>query len=558
VLLPDRAGPRGRTHRLSAPAADHALIGDGRSAALVTRAGAIDWLCWPRFDSPACLAALLGTEAHGVWDLSPAGPFEASRAYRGETMVLETRVRTAGGDAAVIDQMVPGGRGPWLLRIVEGRGGEVAFRSVLRLRAGYGRPREIRSAAWGLDAGGMAFHAPLPPEGTDPAVIRFAVTAGRRLVFALGPAAEQPPAAGEVAACEAAWRSWAAASPLRHPLARRSLLVLKALIHAPTGAVVAAPTTSLPEVPGGCRNWDYRFCWLRDSAFVLEALLDAGLDAEARAWLPWLRRVLDGPSRVLADLDGNPPPAEHVADWLPGHDGARPVRIGNAAADQAQLDVFGEVGSLLARLGGCDDLLARLAGEAARAWRRPDQGIWEMRAEPRHFVFSKLMAWVALDRAGHPDAPTLRAQLLREGYHTGRNSFVQAYGGTALDASLLLLPRAGLLPPDDPRVRGTIDAVAADLTRDGLVARYRAPDGLPGREGAFLPCSFWLADALALTGRRDEAEALFERLCRLANDVGLYAEEYDPDSAAQLGNFPQALTHAALVRAAATIEAARR
>jgi GH15 family glucan-1,4-alpha-glucosidase len=513
----------------------------------------VDWLCWPRFDSPACLAALLGTAEHGAWEIAPSGPASATRAYRGETLILETRFHTASGEAAVIDLMPRAGPAPWLLRIVEGRSGEVEFRSTLRLRGEYGRPRAIRSAPHGLDAGDMALHAPVPLDGADPARARFTVAPGQRLAFALGPAGAAPPGADAIDACAADWTGWLSTTPLRNTLARRSLLTLKALIHAPTGAMVAAPTTSLPEIPGGSRNWDYRFCWLRDSTFVLEALLDAGLSAEAAAWLPWLRRVLAGTPRVLADLDGEPSAPEREAGWLPGHGGARPVRLGNAAAGQMQLDVFGELAGLLARLGNSADLLHQLAREVAPLWRKSDAGIWEV-CGGRHFVFSKLMAWVALDRAAHPDAPALRDHLLRNGYDEAQNSFVQSFGGAALDASLLLLPRSGLLEPDDPRVVGTVDAIAAHLTRDGLVERYLADDGLPGQEATFLACSFWLVDALALTGRRKRAEALFARLCTLANDVGLYAEEYDPASGAQLGNFPQGLTHAALVRAAATLE----
>jgi len=576
------------------PIEDYALIGDTRSAALVGRDGSIDWLCLPRFDSPACFAALLGSRGHGRWLIAPAaGGLASARRYRPRTLVLETEFRTASGAARVIDCMPLGGEQSRVLRIVEGLAGEVEMAMELVMRFDYGSvvPWVRRSggrlvATAGPDA--LELHTPVEAKGVDMTThARFSVRAGERVPFALGHRAshepERTPVAAEaaLAATEAWWRDWSDkctyAGSWREPVIR-SLVTLKALTYSPTGGIVAAPTTSLPEQHGGVRNWDYRYCWLRDATFTLYALLYAGYREEARAWREWLLRAVAGRPQdlqILYGISGERRLPESEIGWLTGYEGAAPVRVGNAAATQHQLDVYGEVmdafhlsrGAGIAHEGHAWQVQKALLEFLESSWDLPDEGIWEVRGPPRHFTHSKVMAWVAFDRAvkaverfGLDGRAThwrrLRAEVhaavCREGFNPERNAFVQHYGSRDLDASLLMMPLVGFLPPTDPRVLGTVEAIRTELTVDGLVRRYNGGDvdGLPPGEGVFLPCSFWLADNLAMAGRTAEARELFERLLALANDVGLLAEEYDPQRRRLLGNFPQAMTHVALVNTA--------
>ena len=598
LLLPRRAGPRLRAGRLTQPdIADYALLGDCRSAALVSRAGSIDWLCWPRFDSPACLAALLGTGEHGSWRIAPVAPaLHLSRAYRPGTLILETSIETAEGSVAVIDFLAAGTDAPTLVRIVEGRSGQVSLHMHLRLGFDYGA-----TIPWvtGLPdhAGLLALAGPdrvvlrsgLRPHVDGPvATANFRVGPGERVAFVLshGPSHLKLPdgvdPVAELARTQAFWTHWhpqAAEDDQREQAVSQSLRVLKAMTYAPTGGIVAAPTTSLPELPGGQRNWDYRFCWLRDSALTIRALLRAGHTQEASAWRDWLLRAVAGSAaqvHTIYGLAGERRLAEWEADWLPGYQGAHPVRIGNGAAGQLQIDVFGELMDTLhlaARAGLPPDgdiwqLQVALLAQLETVWAEPDEGIWEVRGGRQHFTYSKVMAWVAFDRAiasaeafGLPGPlPRWRAirgqiheTVLRDGFNARRGSFVQSFGGQALDASLLQLPLVGFLPVDDPRIAGTVAAIERELTEDGLVLRYHTEetgDGLPPGEGVFLACSFWLVEVMALQGRRDQAGALFERLLAIRNDVGLLAEEYDPRTGKLLGNFPQAFSHLALTDAA--------
>ena len=596
--MSDRPRPCLRAGRLTQPdIADYALLGDCRSAALVSRAGSIDWLCWPRFDSPACFAALLGTDAHGNWRLAPVAPaLRLSRAYRPGTLILETFIETAEGSVAVIDFLAAGTDAPTLVRIVEGRRGQVGLHMHLRLGFDYGAAIPWVTAL--PDRDGLAVVA-----GPDRVVLRagislhirgpvgtanFDVGAGDRVAFVLshGPSHLELPdgvdPVAELARTEAFWTRWhphpTEADALEQAISQ-SLRTLKAMTYAPTGGIVAAPTTSLPERPGGQRNWDYRFCWLRDSALTVRSLLRAGHTLEASAWRDWLLRAVAGSvSQVhtIYGLAGERRLAEWEADWLPGYQGARPVRIGNGAAGQLQIDVFGELMDTLylaARAGLPPDgdiwqLQVALLAQLETVWAEPDEGIWEVRGGRQHLTYSKVMAWVAFDRAivsaTEFDLPgpvnqwrAIRAQIhetvLREGFNAGRGSFVQSFGGQALDASLLQLPLVGFLPVDDPRIAGTVAAIERELTEDGFVLRYRTEetdDGLPPGEGVFLACSFWLVEVMALQGRRDQAAALFDRILALRNDVGLLAEEYDPPTGKLLGNFPQAFSHLALVDAA--------
>ena len=574
------------------PIEQYGLLGDGRSAALVRRSGAIEFLCWPRFDSPACFAALLGGPAQGAWRVAPEdASATADRRYRDDTLLLETRFVAEDGEVVLTDAMPLGVPHASVVRRVEGRRGTVAMRMAMAPRFGYGAAVPVLTV---LADGGIRAEA-----GGDGAVLRasvplaisaatvsarFVVRAGDAVAFVLshapgGVTPEPLDAAAALAATARRWRDWAARCRYRGPhgaAVRRSLLTLKALVHCPTGGIVAAPTTSLPEALGGTRNWDYRFCWLRDSSLTVLALLRAGYAEEARAWREWLRGALAGrpaEMRIMYGLGGERDLTETVADWLPGYQGARPVRLGNAAHEQLQLDVFGELAEALHAVrasGGEDpaagwDIERGLIEHLETVWRHPDEGIWEVRGGRRRFTFSAVMAWVALDRAIRSaeefalTAPlerwrALRAQIHAEvcrcGFDAGKASFVQSFGGTALDASLLLLPAVGFLPADDARVCGTVAAIERDLLVDGLVRRYDSAagtDGLPPGEGAFLACSFWLADADAMQGRRAEANALFERLLALRNDLGLLAEEYDPVAQRMLGNFPQAFSHLALV-----------
>ncbi|MFE0513554.1 glycoside hydrolase family 15 protein [Streptomyces sp. NPDC058964] len=578
---------------------DYALIGDEQTAALVGRNGSIDWLCLPRFDSAACFARLLGDEENGHWRIAPKGADMCTRrAYRTDTLVLDTEWETEEGTVRVTDLMPQRDRCPDVMRIVEGVSGRVTVRSTLRLRFDYGaiipwmrRSGGHRVAVAGPDSVWLRSEPAVRTWGEDFGThSEFTVAEGERVAFVLTwhPSHEPRPSLVDpyeaLRASVTDWRRWATRcrydGPHRDAVVR-SLITLKALTYAPTGGIVAAATTSLPEELGGTRNWDYRYCWLRDSTLTLGALLSAGYHKEAEAWRDWLLRAVAGdPGRlqIMYGVAGERRLPEFEVSWLSGFAGSVPVRIGNGAVDQLQLDVYGEVlDSLwLARSSGLSakphmwSLQGVLLQWLREAWRRPDEGLWEVRGGRRQFVHSKVMVWVAADRAvrtleEHPDLPgdlvgwrALRDEVHREvcekGYDPERNTFTQYYGSRELDASLLLIPRVGFLPPDDPRVVGTVDAIREDLGHGGFVRRYdtsgTSVDGIEGDEGAFLACSFWLADALHLTGRTDDARDLFERLVGLANDVGLLAEEYDPVAGCQLGNFPQAFSHIGLVNTA--------
>ncbi len=575
---------------------DYGLVGDTHTAALIGRDGSVDWLCFPRFDSGACFAALLGDERHGRWLLAPAGRVgRISRRYRPGTLVLETDFETEEGSVRIVDCMPPRQKHPNLVRIVEGLAGRVSMRLELVVRFEYGsvvpwvsHRGDLLSAVAGPDA--LALRSPIELRGEDlTTVAEFEVGPGDRVPFVLtwhsshepAPAAVDPEAA--VADTTRWWERWSARSTYRGEWGQaveRSLVTLKALTYAPTGGIVAAPTTSIPEHIGGTRNWDYRFVWLRDATFTLQALLLAGYRDEALAWRDWLLRAVAGdPSslQIMYGIAGERRLTELELPWLPGYAGSSPVRIGNGAFDQRQLDVYGEVMDALryGRRAGLESSAALWSLQRAflahleEHWDALDHGIWEMRGPKRAFTHSRVMAWVAFDRAVRTveeagvDGPVDRWRRLRdqvhrevlaEGYDADRNTFTQAYGSRELDASLLLMPQVGFLPGDDPRVRGTIQAIEAELgLGDGLLLRYRthiSPDGLPPGEGAFLLCSYWLVDALALSGRRDDARRIFERLLTVRNDVGLLAEEYDPTSGRMLGNFPQAFTHLGLVDSA--------
>jgi GH15 family glucan-1,4-alpha-glucosidase len=575
---------------------DYALIGDLQTAALVERGGSVDWLCFPRFDSAACFAALLGGPEHGRWLVAPVGEAKSSRRYLHDTLVLETTWETPDGIVRVFDFMPPRGKAPDIVRIVEGVEGSVRMRSELVIRFGYGEVvpwvrhiGDTRQAVAGPDA--LSFTTRVPTRGENMQTIsEITVDEGERIPFVLTwyPSHEEIPARIDpeiaLAETETFWRDWNARSNLDLPegwrdVIQRSLMILKALTYAPTGGIVAAPTTSLPERIGGVRNWDYRYCWLRDATLTLLALLHAEYVEEAREWRAWLLRAVAGDPadiQIMYGVAGERRLSEFELPWLPGYEGSAPVRIGNAASEQLQVDVFGEVMDALyqARAQGLAKeapawaLQRALLEHLEKIWAEPDEGIWEIRGERRHFVHSKVMAWVAFDRAVRTveeqglNGPVERWRELREqihaqvcerGFDASIGSFVQSYGSTELDASLLLIPLVGFLPADDERVRGTVEAVERELLRDGLVRRYRTHediDGLPAGEGVFLPCSFWLVDCYELLGRHDEAHELFGRLVGLANDLGLLAEEYDPDANRLLGNFPQAFTHLALVNSA--------
>jgi len=581
---------------------DYAVIGDLHTAALVGRDGSIDWLCLPHFDSPACFAALLDSPDAGRWRLAPAGAAQCtSRRYRPDTLVLETEWRTPEGAVRVLDLMPPRGEAADVVRIVEGLSGAVPMVGELRLRFDYGQVvpwvrRDERgvTAVAGPDAAYL--DTPAPVRGQDLATFsEFTIRPGERVPFVLTWAPSWHRRPGRVDAEHALvhtdgfWREWSDRSritgPYRDPV-QRSLITLKALSFAPTGGIVAAATTSLPEQIGGPRNWDYRYCWLRDATLTLQSLLAAGYTGEATAWRDWLLRAVAGdPAKlqIMYGLDGARRLPEQELPWLAGYEGSAPVRVGNAAAGQLQLDVWGEVLDGLsltrkARMHDVDDswdvqvaMMEHLEG----AWQEPDNGLWEMRGPRRHFTHSKVMAWVAADRmvdgvrnSGLPGPlerwtalrETIHADVLARGYDTEQSSFVQAYGGTDLDASLLLIGRVGFLPPNDPRVVGTVRAIEQRLTQDGLVLRYRTDggdDGLPPGEGVFLACSFWLVDALHGAGRRGDAVALFERLLSLRNDVGLLSEEWDTAAQRQLGNTPQAFSHFPLIMSALQLQADR-
>jgi GH15 family glucan-1,4-alpha-glucosidase len=574
---------------------DYALIGDCHTVALVGCDGSIDWLCLPRFDSGACFAALLGTPDNGRWLLAPAGPARCTgRRYREGTLVLETDFETDAGAVTVIDCMPPRTREPVLVRTVVGRRGQVPMRLELVIRCDYGSivpwVRRTDRGIWaiaGPDA--LVLDTPANLRGENfKTVADFTVSAGDEMPFVLQyyRSHRHPPspvdAADTLRVTDGWWREWSGRCQYQGPYREavvRSLITLKALTYAPTGGIVAAATTSLPEHLGGVRNWDYRYCWLRDATFALHALMRGGYVDEARAWRDWLLRAVAGnPAQlnIMYGLAGERRLTEIVLDWLPGYEGSRPVRIGNAAHKQFQLDVFGEVTAslYLARRSGVGPnenawrVQRALMDHLASVWQDPDEGIWEVRGPRRHFTHSKVMAWVAFHRAIKGveyfglEGPVerwreLRAavheEVCREGYDPARNTFVQYYGGKALDASLLMIPLVGFLPARDPRVAGTVEAIQRELVIDGFVARYptrEEVDGLPPGEGAFLACSFWMADNLALLGRLDEARACFERLLDLRNDVGLLSEEYDPTARRLVGNFPQAFSHVGLVNTA--------
>ncbi|TCO28098.1 GH15 family glucan-1,4-alpha-glucosidase [Kribbella steppae] len=571
---------------------DYALLGDLHTAALVSREGSVDWLCLPRFDSGACFAALLDTSEAGRWLLAPAaGGSCTRRRYRGDTLVLESEWDTAEGTVRIIDFMPPRGQAPDVVRIVQGVSGAVPMVGELRLRFDYGQ-----IIPWVRNVGGTIeavagpdsawLRTPAPLEGRDNRTIsEFTVRAGDTVPFVLTWAPSHLSRPKPVDAVRALadtidfWERWSERSTVtgrwRDDI-QRSLIVLKALTYRPTGGIVAAATTSLPEQLGGPRNWDYRYCWLRDATFTLQALLAAGYGDEATAWREWLLRAVAGdPSKlqIMYGLDGTRRLPETSLPWLAGYEGSTPVRTGNAAAGQLQLDVWGEVldGLHLARQADISkpddawDLQVALMDYLEGHWKDTDNGLWEMRGPRRHFTHSKVMAWVAADRmarATHDSGlpgPVRRWEYLRgaihtdvltNGYDARRGTFVRSYGSTELDASLLLIPRVGFLSGTDPRVIATVEAIQRELTQDGLVLRYRtesSEDGLPAGEGAFLACSFWLVDALNHAGRTTEANILFERLLALRNDVGLLSEEWDPVTRRQLGNTPQAFSHFALV-----------
>jgi GH15 family glucan-1,4-alpha-glucosidase len=574
---------------------DYAMVGDLQTAALVGSDGSVDWLCFPRFDSPACFAALLGEDTNGRWRIAPASGGRCTRhRYRGHTLVLETEWETPGGAVRVVDCMPPRGVAPDLVRVVEGVRGKVSVTSELRIRFDYGhvapwvtlQGREVRAVA-GPDALWLRASGPHEEVGGE-ILSRFTVSEGERvpLVLTWSPSyAERPLAINGLQAVddtERFWLDWAGGISYEgrfQDAVYRSLLTLKGLTYEPSGGIVAAATTSLPETLGGSRNWDYRYCWLRDSTFTLGALIGAGLLEQASCWQQWVLRAVAGDpadTQIMYGIDGARRLPEYELPWLPGYEGASPVRIGNDAAGQVQGDVPGEVlaAAHVGRTAGIVsmergwELQRWLAGRLQVAWKRPDNGIWESRGERQHFVYSKVMCWVAFDslvkgveRFGL-DGPVelwravrdeIHSDILENGYDAGRGTFTQAYGSSALDACALLIPRVGFLPYDDERVVSTIETIRNELTEDGLVIRYRtdqSDDGLTGREGSFLICSFWMVYALWGIGRHREAEELFERLLALRNDVGLLSEEYDTRAQRLVGNFPQAFTHLALVNCA--------
>jgi GH15 family glucan-1,4-alpha-glucosidase len=580
---------------------DYALIGDCETAALVGRDGSIDWLCWPRFDSDACFAALLGKPENGRWLIAPDETIRStSRRYRDETLILETDFETDAGAVRLIDFMPIRGEHSDVVRIVEGLRGSVRLTMELLTRFDYGRlspwltvlgSDSVRAIA-GPHSAMLRSPVPLTCDGKGISA-NFTVERGQRLPFTLlyqashlAPLAPDEPEA-LLKATERFWRDWVRQCRYRGPWREavvRSLITLKAMTYSPTGGIVAAPTTSLPERKGGERNWDYRYCWLRDAAFAVSCLLKTGYRDEATAWRDWLLRAVAAMPAAqiqpLYGIAGEYRINEWTVSWLPGYCGAMPVRVGNAASAQFQLDAFGHLmdalhiarNSDLARSDAGWNLQKAIVEHIAEVWRTPDYGIWEIRDEPQHFVLSKVMAWAALDRAiravtdhGMGGAAEkwqglrdeIHEDVCRRGYSPKRRSFVQSYGSDALDAGNLLIPIVGFLPGNDPRVRETIDTVERELTADGLVLRYdtrKTKDGLPPGEGVFLACSFWLAQDYSLTGRHAEARRLFERLLSLRNDVGLLAEEYDPTERCFLGNFPQALSHLALVNTADILE----
>jgi GH15 family glucan-1,4-alpha-glucosidase len=583
---------------LPAKIEDYAIIGDLQTAALVARDGSVDWLCLPRFDSGACFAALLGDPRHGRWKIAPVGEAHIRRRYREDTLVLETDFHTPEGDVTVIDCLPLRDDAPNLVRIVVGRRGVVAMNMDLVIRPAYGssipwlrREGHDLTAVVGPDKLRLRTPAPVRCDNSH-ITSAFTVSEGERLPFVLTwfPSHTEAPRHIEpelaVAETSAWWKAWSHRCTFRGEYdgaVRRSLITLKAMTYAPTGGIVAAATTSLPERLGGVRNWDYRFCWLRDASLTLYSLLHAGYREEAIAWKSWLLRAVGGkPSQVqiMYGLSGERMLTELELPWLSGYLGSNPVRIGNGAFYQRQLDVFGEVMEtmhLCRSLGvagdGSDwDLERALTEHLEGIWREPDDGIWEVRGGSQHFTHSKVMAWVAMDRAIDGieryglDGPIDRWRRVREQIHEDvcryawspeLGAFVQSYGSRQLDASQLMLPLVGFLPITDPRIKSTIQAIRRDLSHEGFLRRYSSEtgvDGLPPGEGVFLACTFWLADTLILQGQREEARSIFSRLLELCNDVGLLSEQYDPVARRLLGNFPQAFSHVALINTARNLE----
>jgi GH15 family glucan-1,4-alpha-glucosidase len=575
---------------------DYALIGDCGTAALVGRNGSIDWLCLPRFDSPACFAALLGRPEHGRWLIAPRDPEpKVNRRYIDSSLVLATTFETAAGAVELVDFFRPRHGSLNLVRLVRGLRGRVKMQVEIILRFDYGYlvPWVERLSEGGISAiagpDRVVLRTPVPLVGEDYKTVgEFEVAGGETVPFVLGYGVSHQPPPRPIDAERALenaltfWRQWerqcAQAGPWSDTV-KGSLAVLKGLTYAPTGGIVAAPTTSLPEQLGGQRNWDYRYCWLRDATFTLLALMHAGCTGEARSWCDWLFRAVAGSPdqiQIMYGIGGERRLTEWEVPWLPGYQASRPVRVGNAAANQTQLDIYGEILDAfyhtylnqLPLVHRAAPIVRAVLDHLAKTWRDPDEGIWEVRGPPQHFTHSKVMTWVAFDRAikiagqldGGGDVAAWReirdrihADICAKAYDRDIDSFVQAYGSKAIDAALLLMPLVGFLPPTDPRVIGTVRAIERHLVTDGLVLRYdtgNGVDGLPPGEGAFLACSFWLADNYVLQGRINEARELFEHLLSLRNDVGLLAEEYDPRAKRQLGNFPQAFSHVALVNTA--------
>ena len=602
--MPEKFGRKSKAPLHAERIEDYAMIGDLQTAALVSRHGSIDWLCWPNFASGACFAALLGTRENGFWQIAPQGKvLESRRRYRQDTLILETTFVTPDGEVLLTDFMPPRGKHSDIIRFVRGVRGKVKMRLELVLRFDYGltvpwvtmHEQDLRAVAGAnlvvlrsmcMKGEAGSFH------GEDmTTVAEFAVRPGDNLCFTLTYGAsneDSPPPVDpeqELRNTEKFWTEWMSRAEYRGPykeIVHRSLLTLKALTYDPTGGIVAAPTTGLPEEIGGERNWDYRYCWLRDAAFTILVLMRAGYTEEAIRWRLWLLRSIAGaPQQVqtMYGINGERRLIEWTVGWLQGYECSQPVRIGNAASQQFQLDVYGEVGAALSRTPEAHDdlrtpatdLQAELMNHLCEIWQLPDDGIWETRGGRKQFVHSKMMAWVALDRAikhyerfdGKGDVrkwrknrEKLHKEICRKGFNKRLNSFTQSYGSKTLDAACLRMVLGGFLPPDDPRMIGTVEAIQKRLTRDGLVQRYdhdKTDDGLKGSEGAFLACSFWMVICLHLMGRTEEAKSMFERLIGLCNDVGLLSEEYDPKKKRMLGNFPQALSHLALVHAAFTL-----
>ncbi|MGO9029331.1 MAG: glycoside hydrolase family 15 protein [Acidimicrobiales bacterium] len=585
---------------MTLPIEDYGIIGDLHTAALVGRDGSIDWLCLPRFDSAACFSKLLGDDVHGCWKLAPKGARRAThRRYRGDSLVLESEFVTPQGTVRVVDCMPIRQRHPEVVRLVEGVRGKVDMEMVLTIRFGYGqivpwvrRLDGTLSAIAGPD--GLSLWTPVHTEGRDMSTVaRFTVTEGQQIPFSLSwfPASDEPPrpvdAVYAIEDTETWWHQWVSQCTYDGDYKEavvRSLITLKALTYEPTGGIVAAATTSLPETLGGGRNWDYRFCWLRDATLTLESLMRGGFYDEAMAWRDWLLRAIAGdPSQmqIMYGAAGERRLDEWEVEWLPGYERSAPVRIGNAAAGQFQLDVYGEVMSALYEASRSGDPIQTPAWDLQRAlmeflsegWREPDDGIWEVRGPRRHFTHSKVMAWVAIDRAIRTieecgvEGPLeqwkttrqeIHDQVCEEGFNADKGCFTQYYGSDELDASLLMIPLVGFLPAHDPRMKATIEAVERELLDGGFVLRYRTADtgdvdGLTGLEGAFLACSFWLADCLTLLGRHEDARQMFDRLLELRNDLGLLSEEYDAVAGRLVGNFPQAFSHVSLVNSAAKL-----